>query len=103
MSGLSLKPVPDPKSAQGYRFTLDPKKGGGLDALDLKTGRIVWSAKPAPCAAERTDCFLPAQSAAVTVIPGVVFSGSVDGHLRAYSTATGDVLWDTEILLSSSR
>ena len=31
----------------------------------------------------------PAQSAAVTVIPGVVFSGSLDGHLRAYSTADG--------------
>ena len=36
----------------------------------------------------RTDCS-PAQSAAVSAIPGVVFSGSVDGHLRAYSTATG--------------
>jgi hypothetical protein len=32
----------------------------------------------------------------VTAIPGVVFSGSVDGHLRAYSTASGDVLWDTD-------
>jgi polyvinyl alcohol dehydrogenase (cytochrome) len=30
----------------------------------------------------------------VTVIPGVVFSGSVDGHLRAYSTKDGDVIWD---------
>jgi polyvinyl alcohol dehydrogenase (cytochrome) len=27
------------------------------------------------------------------VIPGVVFSGSFDGALRANSTATGDVLW----------
>ena len=27
-----------------------------------------------------------AQSAPVSVIPGVVFSGSVDGHMRAYST-----------------
>jgi polyvinyl alcohol dehydrogenase (cytochrome) len=30
----------------------------------------------------------------VTVIPGAVFSGSVDGHLRAYATQTGQVLWD---------
>jgi len=30
----------------------------------------------------------------VTVIPGVVFSGALDGHLRAYSSQTGEVLWD---------
>jgi polyvinyl alcohol dehydrogenase (cytochrome) len=94
ISGLALVPVMDPKSPQGFRLTLDPKKGGGLYGLDLKTGKIAWSAKPAAaCAAGRSDCS-PAQSAAVTAIPGVVFSGSVDGHLRAYSTATGEVLWD---------
>jgi polyvinyl alcohol dehydrogenase (cytochrome) len=87
--------VADPKSPQGYRLTMDPKKGGGLHALDLKTGKIVWSAKPKPCAADRTDCS-PAQSAAVTAIPGVIFSGSLDGHLRGYSVATGEVLWDTD-------
>jgi polyvinyl alcohol dehydrogenase (cytochrome) len=48
-----------------------------------------------PCAASRTDCS-PAQSAAVTAISGVVFAGSVDGHLRTYSVATGAVLWDTD-------
>jgi polyvinyl alcohol dehydrogenase (cytochrome) len=93
ISDVGIDGVADPKSPQGFRLTLDPKKGGGLHALDLKTGKIVWSAKAAPCAAERTDCS-PAQSAAVTAIPGVVFSGSVDGHLRAYSTAAGEVLWD---------
>jgi polyvinyl alcohol dehydrogenase (cytochrome) len=87
--------VVDPKSPQGFRLTLDPKKGGGLHALDLKTGKIEWSAKPVPCAAERADCS-PAQSAAVTAIPGVVFSGSLDGHLRGYSTASGEILWDTD-------
>ena len=35
-----------------------------------------------------------AQSAPVSVIPGVVFSGSVDGHMRAYSTKDGSILWD---------
>ncbi len=29
-----------------------------------------------------------------TAIPGVVFSGSVDGHLRAYSTKDGAIVWD---------
>jgi polyvinyl alcohol dehydrogenase (cytochrome) len=32
----------------------------------------------------------------VTAIPGVVFSGWIDGHLRAYSTSTGEVLWNTD-------
>lgn len=87
--------VADPKSPLGYRLILDPKKGGGLHALDLKSGKIVWSSKPILCAADRTDCS-PAQSAAVTAIPGVIFSGAVDGHLRAYSASTGEVLWDTD-------
>jgi polyvinyl alcohol dehydrogenase (cytochrome) len=30
----------------------------------------------------------------VTAIPGAVFSGAVDGHLRAFATADGSVLWD---------
>jgi polyvinyl alcohol dehydrogenase (cytochrome) len=29
----------------------------------------------------------------VTLIPGVIFSGSSDGALRAYSTSDGSVLW----------
>jgi polyvinyl alcohol dehydrogenase (cytochrome) len=95
ISNIVIGGVADPKSPLGFRLTLDPATGGGLHALDLKTGKIVWSAKPIPCAPTRTDCS-PAQSAAVTAIPGVAFSGSVDGHLRGYSTATGEVLWDTD-------
>ncbi|MCL6508372.1 MAG: hypothetical protein K6T59_15255, partial [Bryobacteraceae bacterium] len=30
----------------------------------------------------------------MTVIPGVVFSGSLDGHLRGYSTKDGSIVWD---------
>ena len=37
----------------------------------------------------------PAQPAAVTAVaPGLIFSGSVDGHLRAYSSEDGAILWD---------
>ena len=72
-----------------------PEREADSHALDPGTGKIVWSAPATPCAASRTDCS-PAQSAAVTAIPGVVFSGSVDGHLRAYSASTGRVLWDTD-------
>ena len=30
----------------------------------------------------------------VSAIPGIAFSGSVDGHLRAYSTRDGKIVWD---------
>ncbi len=95
ISDIGIGARPDASSPQGFRSVLDPNTGGGLHALDLKSGKIVWSAKPSPCAAGRTGCS-PAQSAAVTAIPGVVFSGSVDGHLRAYSTSTGEVIWDVD-------
>ena len=32
------------------------------------------------------------------MIPGVVFSGSVDGHLRGYSTADGKIIWDFDTM-----
>jgi len=94
-SDVGLGGVPNATVPQGFRLTLDPAKGGGLHAFDLKTGKIVWHARPAACAAGQTTCS-PAQSAAVTAIPGVVFSGSVDGHLRAYAAGTGEVLWDVD-------
>lgn len=95
ISDVGLSAAPDPKSPKGYRLVLDSRKGGGLYALDPRTGKMAWSAPAMPCAASRTDCS-PAQSAAVTAIPGVVFSGSMDAHLRAYSASTGKVLWDTD-------
>ena len=30
----------------------------------------------------------------MTVIPGVAFLGSWDGHIRAYETKTGKIIWD---------
>jgi polyvinyl alcohol dehydrogenase (cytochrome) len=70
----------------------DPKVGGGLFALRLTNGERVWYTPPPGCGA-RKRCS-PAQSAAVSAIPGVVFSGSVDGHLRAFSTTNGAIVWD---------
>jgi polyvinyl alcohol dehydrogenase (cytochrome) len=70
----------------------DPKQGGGMYALRLSDGQKVWYTPPAGCG-DRKRCS-PAQSAAVTAIPGVAFSGSVDGHLRAYSATDGKVIWD---------
>jgi polyvinyl alcohol dehydrogenase (cytochrome) len=71
---------------------VDPKAGGGMFALRLDNGEKVWST-PAPECGNRPRCS-PAQSAAVSAIPGVAFSGSIDGHFRAYSTSDGKIVWD---------
>jgi polyvinyl alcohol dehydrogenase (cytochrome) len=70
----------------------DPKRGGGMFALRLSDGGIAWSTPPPGCGT-RPRCS-PAQSAAVSAFDGVAFSGSVDGHMRAYSTVDGRILWD---------
>jgi polyvinyl alcohol dehydrogenase (cytochrome) len=92
VSDLRLRGVADPKEKLGYRLEADGAKGGGLFALDAATGTVAWSAKAAPCG-ERKLCS-PAQSGAVSGMPGVVFSGSLDGHVRAYAADTGAVIWD---------
>jgi len=71
----------------------DPNVGGGLAALRAEDGKQVWFVPGHPCDPPRRGCS-PAQPGAVTVIPGVVFSGSIDGHMRAFSSEDGEALWD---------
>lgn len=73
-------------------WMVDPEVGGGLFALRIRDGKRLWHTPPVPCRG-RSGCS-PAQSAAVTVIPGVVFSGAFDGIMRAYSTRDGRVIWE---------
>jgi polyvinyl alcohol dehydrogenase (cytochrome) len=70
-------------------------KPGGLHAVKLLTGEKIWSTPPPElhCTAGAKGCN-SAQSAAISSIPGVVFSGSVDGHLRAFLSKTGEIVWD---------
>jgi polyvinyl alcohol dehydrogenase (cytochrome) len=77
-----------------------PAEAGGLFAFRLATGEQVWRT-PAPALActSGPGC-TGAQSAAVSVMPGVVFSGSVDGHFRAYSTVDGKIIWDFDTMKS---
>ena len=70
---------------------LDPAKGGGLTALRVSDGSKAWGYTPEACT---TAGCSPAQSGAVTAIPGVVFSGSMDGHIRGFSAEDGKILWD---------
>ena len=80
---------------------LGPPKPG-LYALDPATGKFLWST-PAP----KSDCHyagdrsrdyargacIRAQSAAPSVMPGAVFSGTMDGWFRAYDPASGKIIW----------
>jgi len=72
----------------------DPEKGGGLFALRIATGEKAWYAPPAKPACLKVAGCSQAQFTPPTAIPGVVFVGSQDGHLRAHDAADGTVLWD---------
>jgi polyvinyl alcohol dehydrogenase (cytochrome) len=72
----------------------------GLSALDPATGEIKWytAAPIAPCGLHKKTYDLKgcirAQSAAPSVIPGAILSGTTDGWLRAYEAKTGKILWE---------
>jgi polyvinyl alcohol dehydrogenase (cytochrome) len=68
------------------------KANPGVFALDIITGDQIWKAAIPPC--EKLKGCAPYPSAAPSVIPGLVFAGSLDGHIRAYSSLTGETLWD---------
>jgi polyvinyl alcohol dehydrogenase (cytochrome) len=73
-----------------------------LSALDPATGKIVWMtpAPVAPCKYTgdrsrdyaRGEC-VRAHSAAASVMPGIVFAGTLDGWFRAYDSKTGKIVW----------
>jgi polyvinyl alcohol dehydrogenase (cytochrome) len=75
----------------------------GLSALDPLTGKVIWNtpAPKAPChyAGDRSKDFtkgvcVRAQSAAPSAMPGIVFSGTLDGWFRAYDASSGKIVWE---------
>jgi len=77
---------------------------GTLFALDPATGNTVW-ATPNPAdgcttggAAQYQSMCQLAFTPAVSSSPGVVYEGSWDGKLRAFSASTGAVLWQYDTL-----
>jgi polyvinyl alcohol dehydrogenase (cytochrome) len=89
----------------GVPAVTDDKMGPakpGLYALNPANGKFLWST-PAP----KADCHyagdrsrdyskgvcIRAQSAAPSVMPGAVFSGTMDGWFRAYDPASGKIIW----------
>jgi len=68
-------------------------RSGVIWALDLKSGEKKWSTPIAPTPQRQSG-----QTAALTVIPGALFSGGQDGVLRALSTTDGKQLWQFDTL-----
>jgi len=76
----------------GYSFGRGGQTGG-IHAVRLDTGQQAWYTPPeAPLCGGGRGCGTT-QSAAVTAIPGAVFSGSADGGMRAYAAVDGAILW----------
>jgi polyvinyl alcohol dehydrogenase (cytochrome) len=69
------------------------RAAGGLRAVNVDTGAVAWSkdAEARLCGTER-GCS-QAQGAAVTAIPGIVFSVSMDGGIRAHAADDGTTVW----------
>lgn len=76
------------------RQIADPKTGGGLTALRVSDGHQEWHVDAQLCPEGAPSGCSPTQPGAVTEIPGVVFATSTDGHIRAHSAETGELLWD---------
>ena len=61
--------------------------------MKIDTGEEVWSKAPEPKLCGNGRGCSSAQGGAVTAVPGIVFSGSGDGGLRAYATDDGTLVW----------
>lgn len=94
LGGIEWGHAVDDKNA--YAAISDRPRGPGLlSAVDLKTGEKLWT-KLTPdtgCKPGTPGC-QTMMSAAISVIPGIVFAGGVDQHFRAYDSKTGEIVWD---------
>jgi polyvinyl alcohol dehydrogenase (cytochrome) len=89
-------PLPMPRGGRGplWSGAFDDRNvyfglnAGGAAALRIADGQRIWYNALASAAASRVT-----NSAADTVIPGVLFIGGSDGKLSALSTDVGRLLW----------
>ncbi len=83
-------------AALSSAFEKKAGEAGGLVAVNVADGKTQWATPPARnTCGDRVGCS-SGQPAAVTLIPGVVLSGSLDGHLRGYERETGGVILDLD-------
>ncbi len=74
---------------------LDPAAARpGVHAIDVVEGTVMWNHVQPDVCPENAEFCDPGVSAPITAGPGVVFAGHLDGHVRAYAEADGEVLWE---------
>ena len=76
----------------GFFDQKQPDASGGMAAIALSDGHAIWSTPNPPCG-DRKAC-KQSHPAAVTAISDIVFSGTMDGRLRAYGAQDGKLLWE---------
>lgn len=97
--GMSVIPTrdfliaPNADTDIGDRFKGERKPG--VFALKVSTGEVVWNAaKPLDCPPGKSEFCDTGVSASVTTTENLVFAGGLDGYLRIYDAANGQILWE---------
>lgn len=73
---------------------LDPETARpGVSAVNAVTGEVLWShVQENVCGEGRPFCD-PGVSAAITATDGAVIAGHLDGIIRIYDSASGEIIW----------
>ena len=94
MSGDAvIVPISDAIAHEAYRGLYEGTPRPGVYALDSATGDYLWQWQATDDCAEGVEHCMAGNSAPPTTTPELVFSGSLDGNIRAHDAATGKVLW----------
>ena len=85
---------------------LDPKTARpGVSAVDAATGEVLWShLQKNVCGEGRPFCD-PGVSAAITATDRAVIAGHLDGIIRIYDSASGEIIWtyDTTVPVTGTN
>ena len=82
-----------PLVVDGYMFVTVPP--GRVEALDAKTGALLWSYDRA--LPQNLSLCCGSLNRGLAVLGSTLFLGTLDAHLVALDIKTGQVLWDIEI------
>ncbi len=68
-----------------------------VSALNIATGAVLWTTRlPKQACTFSTIYCWPGVSQAISVMPGIVFAGSMDGNFRAIDASTGRIVWSMD-------